>query len=211
MGLLTDLPALGLAGAVVAAVPAILAARHVPALHADLDRCRAEQAAAPVALAPAEVAPVLEAAPEPAETAPVRPFVTAAAPAPQTVDLAAAEAAPAPREVVDLVKAPTPAEPAVPSQAPAKHLVRHASVAAGRVTPSGSTASAADQDAPTTDRTIDPRVDTAELQRIWDLGEAAARTRSGRGRRVRVGAEVDALPDRPRNIAGHRRRARHRA
>ncbi len=100
----------------------------------------------------------------------------------------------------------------MPAQAPAKHLVRHAAVAAGRVSPSGATAPAAEhQDAPAADRAIDPRVDTAELQKIWDLGEAAARTRSGRGRRVRVGAEVDALPDRPRNIAGHRRRARHRA
>ena len=97
-----------------------------------------------------------------------------------------------------------------PAPEPAKHLVRHAAVAAGRVSTAGST-SAADQDAPAAERAIDPRVDTAELQKIWDLGEAAARTRSGRGRRVRVGAEVDALPDRPRNIAGHRRRARHRA
>ena len=121
---------------------------------------------------------------------------------------------------VDLVKAP--AERAVPTQQPghqptqqptrepAKHLVRHAAVAAGRVSTAGST-SADGEEAPAAERASDPRVDTAELQKIWDLGEAAARSRSGRGRRVRVGAEVDALPDRPRTVAGHRRRARHRA
>lgn len=85
----------------------------------------------------------------------------------------------------------------VPAQQPAPHLV-------GVAVPSTGVA------APATPLAADAQVDTAELQRIWDLGEAA-RTRTGRGRRVRVGAEVDALPDRPRKTAGRRRRARHRA
>ena len=156
--------------------------------------------------------PTTEASTEPTETASARPFVVAA-PAPQTVDLAAAEAAPAPRVVVDLVKAPAPggADRARPGPRQAPPSGTRPSPPAGCPRPGPRRTAAEHQDATAADRAIDPRVDTAELQKIWDLGEAAARTRSGRGRRVRVGAEVDALPDRPRNIAGHRRRARHRA
>ncbi len=47
VGFLTDLPVLGLAGAVVAAVPAVLVARHVQGLHADLERCRTERPSPP--------------------------------------------------------------------------------------------------------------------------------------------------------------------
>jgi hypothetical protein len=233
LGVLADLPALGLAGAVVAAVPAVLAARRVPALHAERTRARSRAERAEQALAGAETSlsrseralaqatDALALADRALATRAAENAVAALQEAPVTVDLVRAEERrtqePTAAAAVDLVEAPEPVAgpasrpepapdaapegPSVPSQQPAQHLVHHAGVASARVGAS----------APSAPATVtDGRVDTAELQRIWDLGEAA-RSRTGRGRRVRTGAEVDALPDRPRNVAGHRRRARHRA
>lgn len=58
----------------------------------------------------------------------------------------------------------------------------------------------------------DPRVDTAELQRIWDLGEApsAGPVPARRGRHA-APAPVDAKPVRAPRADSPRRRARHRA
>ncbi len=205
LGVLTDLPLLGLAGAVVAAVPAVLASRRVRTLQAEvaLDRAEAGRATARLAAEPGS-APVLrttsvrQGGPV-VQTALVRPFVLAPA-ASSRVDLTRAERAASDRPVVDLVKQVAAAP--VAAVAP-----QHASV--GRPVAAGSGDGAAVQTQHAAQGVARARVDTAELQLIWDLGEAP-HSRTGRGRRVRTGAEVDALPDRPPHVPGLRRRARHR-
>lgn len=239
-GLVADRPALGLLGALVAAVPAALAGRRVPALQRQVAECttRAEVARAAAELAAERAGAALAAAERVVaerlaeiavaenETAQVRPFVAEIVGVERTV---AQAAAPEPvaepvAEPVDLVRrtprhrssAPSAADVVVDlvkrtvAPAPAPVHVMMAPAAARAAAPARAMAFAADTaQAPAEQGEGDPRVDTAELQRIWDLGEAP-RPRSGRGRRARLGAEVDALPDRAAPVAGMRRRARHR-
>lgn len=243
-GLVADRPALGLLGALVAAVPAVLAGRRVPALHRQVAECStraevaraaaelaAERAGAALAAAERVVAERLaEVAAAENETSQVRPFVAdivtverADEPTGAPVDLVRrtrrhrSSAPSAADVVVDLVKrAVSPAPAPVPvmmaplaarSAAPARAMAFASDTAAAGATEQAGSEQADSEQATRTPG--DPRVDTAELQRIWDLGEAP-RPRSGRGRRARLGAEVDALPDRPAHVAGMRRRARHR-
>jgi hypothetical protein len=248
-GLVADRPALGLLGALVAAVPAVLAGRRVPALHRQVAECSsraevaraaaelaAERAGAALAAAERVVAERLaEIAAAENEASLVRPFVaeiatveaTVAEPAVEPVDLVRrtprhrSSAPSAADVVVDLVKRTVgPAPAPAPAVAPAPVPVMMAPAASRATAPAArAMAFAADttrpearsegESDPEAASEGDPRVDTAELQRIWDLGEAP-RPRSGRGRRARLGAEVDALPDRPAHVAGMRRRARHR-
>lgn len=243
-GLVADRPALGLLGALVAAVPAALAGRRVPALQRQVAECttRAEVARAAAELAAERAGAALAAAERVVaerlaeiavaenETAQVRPFVAEIVTVERTVAQAAAPlpVADTVAEPVDLVRrtprhrssAPSAADVVVdlvkrtvsPAPVPAPVHVMMAPATARAAAPARAMAFAADAaQAGATDEQGegDPRVDTAELQRIWDLGEAP-RPRSGRGRRARLGAEVDALPDRPAPVAGMRRRARHR-
>lgn len=243
-GLVADRPAFGLLGALVAAVPAALAGRRVPALQRQVAECsaRAEVARAAAELAAERAGGALAAAERVVaerlaevaaaenDTCGVRPFVAEIAtveaaveqaePDAERVDLvrrtprhrssvpsvpsvpSAPSAADAADVVVDLVKRTLGASPA-PTPAPVPVMM--APAAARAAAPARARAFADDA----AQAQGHPRVDTAELQRIWDLGEAP-RPRSGRGRRARLGAEVDALPDRPAHVAGMRRRARHR-
>ncbi len=243
-GLVADRPVLGLLGALVAAVPAVLAGRRVPALRRQVAECSsraevaraaaelaAERAGAALAAAERVVAERLaEIAAAENEASRIRPFV--AEPVAEPVDLVRrtprhrSSTPSAADVVVDLVKrtvgpAPVPAvSPVVvpvmmaPAAARASAPAARAMAFAADATRSDARSDAAsdagsDGEGRRQAEGGDARVDTAELQRIWDLGEAP-RSRSGRGRRARLGAEVDALPDRPAHVAGMRRRARHR-